>query len=94
MKNKLFFFGAFNPQYQRRKFTAPTGFPLASLNVATNGSQPAIEQARTDLENAYPTGTGLPPPQTLGEALSALRERDGRVLAGSSSREGFSVYSP
>ena len=42
--------------------------PLASLNVATNGSQPAIEQARTILENAYPTGTGSPPPQTVGEA--------------------------
>ena len=40
--------------------------PLASLDVATNGSQPAIEQARTVLENAYPTGTGSPP-QTLGE---------------------------
>jgi hypothetical protein len=36
--------------------------------VATNGSQPVIEQARTVLENAYPTGTGSPPPQTLGEA--------------------------
>jgi predicted lysophospholipase L1 biosynthesis ABC-type transport system permease subunit len=35
--------------------------------VSTNGSQPAIEQARTVLENAYPTGTGLPPPQTIGE---------------------------
>jgi hypothetical protein len=31
MKNKLFFFGAFNPQYQKRTFTAPAGFPLASL---------------------------------------------------------------
>jgi hypothetical protein len=41
--------------------------PLGSLDVATNGSQPAIEQARTVLENAYPTGTGLPPPTTLGE---------------------------
>ena len=41
--------------------------PLGSLDVATNGSQPAIEQARTVLENAYPTGTGSPPPQTLGE---------------------------
>jgi len=41
--------------------------PLASLDVATNGSQPAIEQARTVLENAYPTGTGSPPPRTLGE---------------------------
>ena len=41
--------------------------PLGSLDVATNGSQPAIEQARTILENAYPTGTGSPPPQTLSE---------------------------
>jgi hypothetical protein len=42
--------------------------PLSSLDVATNGSQSAIEQARTILENAYPTGTGSPPPpQTLGE---------------------------
>ncbi len=31
MKNKLFFFGAFNPQFQDRKFTAPPSFPLASL---------------------------------------------------------------
>jgi hypothetical protein len=31
MKDKVFFFGAFNPQYQTRSFTAPTGFPLASL---------------------------------------------------------------
>ena len=45
--------------------------PLASLDVATNGSQPAIEQARTVLENAYPTGTGSPPPQTLGEDTAA-----------------------
>jgi predicted lysophospholipase L1 biosynthesis ABC-type transport system permease subunit len=43
--------------------------PLASLDVATNGSQPAIEQARTVLENAYPTGTGSP--QTLGEDTAA-----------------------
>ncbi len=42
--------------------------PLGSLDVATNGSQPVIEQARTVLENAYPTGIGSPPPpQTLGE---------------------------
>jgi hypothetical protein len=45
--------------------------PLASLDVATNGSQPAIEQARTVLENAYPTGTGWPPPQTIGEQTAA-----------------------
>jgi hypothetical protein len=41
--------------------------PLGSLEVATNGSQPVIEQARTILENAYPTGTGSPPPQTVLE---------------------------
>jgi hypothetical protein len=41
--------------------------PLGSLDVATNGSQPAVEQARTLLENAYPTGTGSPPPQTVSE---------------------------
>jgi hypothetical protein len=39
--------------------------PLASLNVVTNGSPRAIEQARTVLENAYPTGAGTP--YTLGE---------------------------
>ncbi|MGH3226452.1 MAG: FtsX-like permease family protein, partial [Streptosporangiaceae bacterium] len=43
------------------------GLPLGSLDVATNGSRPAIERARTVLENAYPTGTGSPPPQTIGE---------------------------
>ena len=40
--------------------------PLGSLEVATNGSQPAIEQVRTILENAYPTGTGSLP-QTVSE---------------------------
>ena len=45
--------------------------PLGSLDVATNGSQPVIEQARTILENAYPTGTGSPPPQTVSEYNAA-----------------------
>lgn len=31
MRDKLFFFGAFNPQYQTRTFAAPAGFALASL---------------------------------------------------------------
>jgi outer membrane receptor for ferrienterochelin and colicin len=31
VKDKLFFFGAFNPQYQTQTFVAPNGFPLASL---------------------------------------------------------------
>jgi Carboxypeptidase regulatory-like domain/TonB dependent receptor-like, beta-barrel/TonB-dependent Receptor Plug Domain len=30
MKDKLFFFGSFNPQYETRTFVAPPGFPLAS----------------------------------------------------------------
>jgi hypothetical protein len=59
------------------KFTWPTAdvpasrldsLPLASLNVVTNGSQRAIEQARTVLENAYPTGDT---PYTLGEDNAA-----------------------
>jgi cell division protein FtsX len=41
------------------------GLPLDSLDVVTNGSRSAVEQARTVLENAYPTGVGAP--QTLGE---------------------------
>src|SRR4029077_5632126 len=31
MRDKLFFFGPFNPQYQTRTFAAPAGFQLASL---------------------------------------------------------------
>ena len=31
VKDKLFFFGAFNPQFQNRTFLAPDGFPLESL---------------------------------------------------------------
>jgi hypothetical protein len=52
------------------------GLPLNSLGVATNGSKPAIEQARTVLENAYPTGAGSPPPQTLGETNAAHNAAD------------------
>ena len=43
---------------------------LASLDVATNGSQPAIEQARTVLENAY----AYP---GLGAAANARRDHRG-----------------
>jgi len=31
LKDRLFFFGALNPQFQRRTFVAPVGFPLASM---------------------------------------------------------------
>jgi hypothetical protein len=43
--------------------------PLYGLAVATNGSLAAVEQARTVLENAYPTGVGSP--RTLGEDTTA-----------------------
>ena len=50
--------------------------PLGSLDVATDGSRPAIEQARTVLENAYPTGIGLPPPETIGETSAVSNAAD------------------
>ena len=50
--------------------------PLGSLDVATNGSRPAIERARTVLEDAYPTGTGLPPPETIGETSAVSNGAD------------------
>ena len=31
IRNKLFFFGAINPAWEKRTFTAPEGFPLRSL---------------------------------------------------------------
>jgi ABC-type antimicrobial peptide transport system permease subunit len=45
------------------------GLPLDSINVVTNGSQATIEQARTVLENAYPTGEGAA--ATLGESTAS-----------------------
>jgi hypothetical protein len=44
--------------------------PLGSLNVATNGSTSAIEQARTVLDQAYPF---LQAPKTLGDKSSAAQ---------------------
>jgi len=48
--------------------------PLDTLNVATNGSTPAIEQARTVLDRAYPF---LRAPQTLGDDKSGSAETEG-----------------
>jgi hypothetical protein len=47
---------------------------LYSLDVATNGTLPAVEQARTVLVNAYPTGVGSP--HTLGEDTTAQNTAD------------------
>jgi hypothetical protein len=48
--------------------------PLYSLDVATNGTLPAIEEARTVLDDAYPTGVGSP--NTLGEDTTAQNAAD------------------
>jgi hypothetical protein len=48
--------------------------PLASLEVATNGSVPAVEQARTVLENAYTPGT--PTAQTFREQATVSNAAD------------------
>jgi hypothetical protein len=48
-----------------------TPLGLDSIDVATNGSQSAVEQARTELENANPY-PGFNTPQTLGQATVEL----------------------
>ncbi len=47
------------------------GLGLDSIDIATNGSQSAVEQARTELENANPY-PGFNAPQTLGQATVEL----------------------
>jgi hypothetical protein len=47
--------------------------PVDAINVATNGTVPAIEQARTVLETAYP---GYDPPATLGEQRADVIQQD------------------
>ncbi len=47
------------------------GLGLDSIDVATTGSQSAVEQARTELENANPY-PGFNTPQTLGQATVEL----------------------
>jgi hypothetical protein len=50
--------------------------PLSSLEVATNGSVSAVEQARTVLENAYPTGTSSQAPETFSEQAAVSNAAD------------------
>jgi hypothetical protein len=50
--------------------------PLASLEVATNGSESAVEQARTVLENAYPPGASSATPQTFREQAAVSNAAD------------------
>jgi len=45
----------------------------SDLNVATNGTVPAVEQARTVLENAYPR---YDPPATLAEQRADVLQQD------------------
>jgi hypothetical protein len=46
--------------------------PVLTMSVATNGTVPAIEQARTVLETAYP---GYDPPATLGEVKADANQQ-------------------
>ena len=46
---------------------------MLAINVATNGTVPAIEQARTVLETAYP---GYDPPATLGEQYADANQQN------------------
>jgi outer membrane receptor protein involved in Fe transport len=41
VRNKLFFFGAFNPSWETREFKAPAGFPLESMGF--------VERKRTNI---------------------------------------------
>jgi predicted lysophospholipase L1 biosynthesis ABC-type transport system permease subunit len=45
---------------------------VLAINVATNGTVPAVEQARTVLEAAYP---GEDPPATLGEVNADVNQQ-------------------
>jgi predicted lysophospholipase L1 biosynthesis ABC-type transport system permease subunit len=47
--------------------------PVLAINVATNGTVPAIEQARTVLETAYPE---YDPPATLAEQRADVIQQD------------------
>ena len=47
--------------------------PALTINVATDGTVPAIEQVRTVLETAYP---GYDPPATLGEQRADAIQQD------------------
>jgi hypothetical protein len=47
--------------------------PVLAINVATSGTVPAVEQARTVLETAYP---GYDPPVTLGEQRADVIQQD------------------
>jgi hypothetical protein len=47
--------------------------PVLAINLATNGTAAAVEQARTVLDTAYP---GYDPPATLGEQRTGSIQRD------------------
>jgi FtsX-like permease family protein len=47
--------------------------PVLAINVATNGTVPAVERARTVLDTAYP---GYDPPATLSEQRADANQKD------------------
>ena len=77
MKDKLFFFGAFNPQYQTRTLIAPDGFPLQqpgrgrpqAARLLLRRQADLAGQARTTSSTSRPSATR----RTATSARSALR---------------------
>ena len=73
MRDKLFFFGAINPQWESRTFVAPKGFPLESLgetdrkrqftSYAAKGTWQATTNHRLDASFFGDPGSGKAGPQ-------------------------------
>ena len=49
VKNHLFFFGAIDPQWERRTFIAPEGFPLRSLGEVNRDRQITLVRGERDV---------------------------------------------
>lgn len=88
LKNRVFFFGAIDPQFAREKFIAPEGFPLRRLgeldrdreilSYAGKGTWQASNQHRVDASFFGDPANGDPGPQRadalLGQDTSAFSE--------------------
>jgi outer membrane receptor protein involved in Fe transport len=90
LRDRLFFFGAVDPQWERRTFVAPEGFPLASqgdtnrdrrvTNYAAKGTWQITSGHRIDASFFGDPATGLMGPQRtsslLGQTTSAYSSLD------------------
>jgi hypothetical protein len=64
--------------------------PVLAINAATSGTVPAVEQARTVLETAYP---GYDPPATLGEETADVNQQSGPGWPSASARSACCGWS-